>query len=143
MHTRTTIESRTREIIKIGGQIWVNEGKGWNEAPAAIAARINQMTTGLRTLAPNLVGDAQCAGKKSVEGKEYVVYTYKMDIPGGKASSTNTLYVDPASNLPARILVEGRAGAMQSRTEMSYIYDASIKLEPPKIELPDQDTPKP
>jgi hypothetical protein len=59
-----------------------------------------------------------------------------MDAPGGKVSSTNTLYVDPASRLPARIVAETRAGASKTSTDIRYVYDATIKLEPPPVEPP-------
>ena len=134
LRTRSEIGGKTRELVKIGGQVWANEGAGWKELPPAMAARIAQVTDSARTLAPNRVGDAQCPGTQSVEGKSYTVYTYKMDAPGGKVSSTNTLYVDPASRLPARIVAETRSGTSKTSTDIRYVYDATIKLEPPAIE---------
>jgi hypothetical protein len=134
LRTRSEIGGKTRELVKIGGQVWANEGTGWKELPPAMAARIAQVTDSARTLAPNLVGDAQCPGTQTVEGRSYTVYTYKMDAPGGKVSSTNTLYVDPASRLPARIVAETRSGASKTSTDIRYVYDATIKLEPPAVE---------
>jgi len=134
LRTRSEIGGKTRELVKIGPRVWANEGAGWKELPPAMAARIAQVTDSARTLAPNLVGDAQCPGTQTVEGRSYTVYTYKMDAPGGKVSSTNTLYVDPASRLPARIVAETRSGASKTSTDIRYVYDATIKLEPPAVE---------
>jgi hypothetical protein len=133
MRMKTTTDGRTREILKIGDQVWTNDGEGWKIASPAIAARVAQMAqAAMKTIAPNFVNDVDCQGKKTVEGRDFLVYGYKIDLPGGKAGSTNTLYVDPDSRLPARVVVEGRAGAMKSRTEIRYTYDSSIKLEAPK-----------
>ena len=134
LKTRTVVDGKSREVIKIANQVWANDGQGWKELPPAVAARISQVTNSARTLAPNLVGDAQCPGDKVVDGKSYTVYTYKMDVPGGKVSATNTLYVDPASRLPARVLVETRSANSKTSTDMRYVYDASIKLVPPVVE---------
>jgi hypothetical protein len=138
MHTRTTADNATKEMIKVGDTVWLNDGQGWRTAPPAVAARIAEVTKSMRTMVPNLLNDAQCGGAQTVEGRTYTVYTYKMDVPGGKASSSNTLYVDPASRLPAKLVVDGRSGQMKSRSEMSYVYDASIKIEPPSVEAPKQ-----
>jgi len=136
LHTKMTVGSVTKEMMKIGDQVWVNEGKGWRLAPPAIAARIGQMTSGIKTVAPNLINDVDCPGARTVEGRSLTVYTYKMDVPGGKASSSNTLYVDPESRLPAKITVEGRTGQMKSLTEISYVYDPKIVLTAPVTEAP-------
>jgi hypothetical protein len=134
--TRSVVAGRTRELVKIGPQVWANDGGGWKELPPAMAARIAQVTDSARTLAPNLVGDAQCPGIQTIDGKSYTVYTYKMDVPGGKVSSTNTLYVDPASRLPARVVAETRSGTSRTSTDIRYVYDATIKLEPPPVQAP-------
>jgi hypothetical protein len=142
IRTKTDLGGKTRELVKIGGQVWANEGEGWKELPPALAARIAQASDSARTLAPNLIGDAQCGGTQTVEGKSYTVYTYKMDAPGGKMSSSNTLFVDPASRLPARVVAETRVGTTKASTEIRYVYDPSIKLEPPELAAPPAAPPK-
>jgi hypothetical protein len=138
LHTKTTADGKTREVVKIGDRAWVNDGGGggWKEAPPQIAARLNQMASTMRSIQPSLVNDVDCQGVKTVEGRDLLVFAYKIDLPGGKGSSSNTLYADPQSRLPTRVVVEGRMGSIKSRTDMKYTFDSSIKITPP--ETPDQ-----
>ena len=136
IRTRSEIGGKARELLKIGEQVWAKEGEAWKELPPAQAARIAQVTDSARTVAPNLIGDAQCPGSQVVEGKSYTVYTYKMDAPGGKVSSTNTLYVDQASRLPASVVAETRTGTAKASTDIRYVYDPTIKVEPPQLKAP-------
>ena len=124
LRTKTVMDGKTREIIKIGSDVWTNEGNGWQVASAAIAARVSAMMAGMKTVAPDLVNDADCQGKKSVDGREVLAYSYKIDLPGGKGSSSNTLYADPSSRLPLRVIVDLRAGGRKSRTDMTYFFDS-------------------
>ena len=134
MQIRTVADGQTREMTKIGPRVWVKDAKGWRDAPPGLAQRVTEMAEASKKVVPALVNDVNCQGTKAIDGLERVVYDYKIDSPGGKGSSSNTLYVDPASRLPTRVVIEGRSGSTKSRTDMSYTFDPSIKLEPPKAE---------
>jgi hypothetical protein len=136
MRTRTTVDGKTQEIVKIGDRVWVDQGTGFREAPAGVAQQLSRVSEQQRRVEPSLVNAVDCKGTQTVDGREMIVYAYKIDLPGGKGSSSNTLYVDPASRLPARVVVEGRAGSAISRTEMKYIFDAALRLEPPAVVAP-------
>ena len=131
VRTRQTVGDRTSEMLKIGDRIWVKRPEGWREMPAAMAASVAQAMTNMKMRAPNLVADVDCSGVRSIDGKDSLVYTYKLDLPGGSASTT--LYVDPVSHLPARMLVE-QGGADKRTVDTRYTYDASLKLEPPQVD---------
>jgi hypothetical protein len=132
IRSRTTVDGKTREIVKIGDRAWVDQdGQGFREAPPAAAVQIGQMIETQRRIEPSLINDVDCKGRQTVDGRDLLVFAYKIDLPGGKASSSSTLYVDAGSRLPTRVVVDGRAGSVMSRTEMSYVFDAALKIEPP------------
>lgn len=134
LQIRTVANGQTRQMTKIGPRVWVNDGSGWRDASPALAERVTQMAEASKKVVPSLVNDVNCQGTKAIDGLDRIVYDYKIDTPGGKGSSSNTLYVDPASRLPTRVVIEGRSGPSKSRTDMSYTFDPSIKLEPPTTE---------
>jgi hypothetical protein len=133
LRVSTTVDGNTRDMMKIADRVWLNEGQGWRDAPPAVAAQVQKMASQAKSVEPSVVNDVDCLGTQAVDGRDVLVYSYKIDTPGGKGSSSNMLYVDPASRLPKRVVVEGRVGPVKSRTDMTYVFDTAIKLQAPTV----------
>lgn len=82
------------------------------------------------------IGTFECIGKSAVDGKEYVAYR-AMDkaAPAGTAPDkmlARTVYVDPASGLPALNVVGLPSGAEAPVMKAVYSYPTDIVIEAPQ-----------
>ena len=83
---------------------------------------------------PENLGDFECLGKVAFDGKDLVGYRTKSAAGAkpGEASLTRTVYVDPASGLPAYNVVnpakDGEAPVMKA----VYTYPADVVIEAPE-----------
>lgn len=85
---------------------------------------------------PENVGQFECVGKTTFEGKEYMAYraTDKDAKPGTdpKDILARTIYVDPASGLPAFNVVAASAGTAEPVMKAIYSYPTDIVIEAPQ-----------
>ncbi len=131
MHTSITTDNKTVETVKLGTKFWINEGKGWRQMPAAYGAIANKMTENLEDVAPDYVQGAQCLGEQTVDGANYLAYSFKLDMQGGLFTANGMLYVDPKTHLLARQVIDGDLFGVKNRTDKRFTFDPSIKIEPP------------
>jgi hypothetical protein len=131
MHTSVTSDNKTVETIKIGSKFWINDGKSWRTMPAAYGLIADKMTTNLADVAPDYVQGAQCLGEQTVDGANYLAYSFKLDMQGGLFTAHGMLYVDPKTNLLARQVIDGDLFGIKNHTDKRFTFDPSIKVEPP------------
>lgn len=85
---------------------------------------------------PENVGQFECLGKSTFEGKEYVGYraTDKDAKPGAdpKDVLARTIYVDPVSGLPAFNVVAPSGGKGAPVMKATYSYPEDIVIEAPQ-----------
>ena len=86
---------------------------------------------------PQNLGDFECLGKTPFEGKEYLAYRTKLSAEQIKTADkagavTRTLYVDPASGLPAFNVVATLKGDAPPVMKADYSYPSDLVIEAPK-----------
>ncbi|NOT70552.1 MAG: hypothetical protein HOP09_04465 [Hyphomicrobium sp.] len=85
---------------------------------------------------PENVGQFECVGKTTFEGKEYVAYraTDKDAKPGTdpKDVLARTIYVDPVSGLPAFNVVAAMSGKGEPLMKAAYTYPTDLVIEAPQ-----------
>ena len=87
--------------------------------------------------APQKLGVFECLGKTAFEGKDYVAYrTSDKAAAAGAADAQETLartiYVDPASGLPALNVVAALSGKGEPVLKIVYSYPTDIVIEAPQ-----------
>lgn len=85
---------------------------------------------------PSAIGQFECAGKQTFEGKEYLAYTAKDKNAKPDANPDETLartiYVDADTGLPAYNVVAAVSGKGEPSEKVTYSYPADIVIEAPE-----------
>lgn len=85
---------------------------------------------------PTNVGQFECAGKQTFEGKEYLAYraTDKDAKPGANPDETmaRTIYVDEDTGLPAFNVVAAVSGKGDPALKVTYSYPTDLVIEAPQ-----------
>ncbi len=128
MHSTAALPTMSQEMIVVDGKAWMNAGGNWTALPDSVAA---QVTAGLNGAAGMLeqIASPECLGTQNFEGKDYLAFKYTFAATG--VDSTSTIYVDPATNLPAITVGTSNAAGKVTDTRASYRYDPAIKITPP------------
>lgn len=150
--TRAVAPDKPIETILVGSTSWSREGVGgtWSELSAEITREIIGQRDEVLGDDPGSIGTVACLGSTAVDGRELIVYRIENDAqtgpvdrsPGAKETAAKALadearplrmfYVDPATGLPARS-VFARANRIDKPIfKADYVYDATIRIEPPK-----------
>jgi len=129
----STIETggMKQEMIVLDGKAWSNmAGQGWTAMPEAVAAQIT--STVLNVAAMNeQIKAPECLGNQNIDGRDLQAFKYEMSMMG--VDSTNQLFVDPATGLPAIVETKATVGGQTSETKAVYRYDPSITISPPAL----------
>jgi hypothetical protein len=127
---KSTAEEGLAETIVIGSYAWSNNGMGWDEIKPNIA-KVMSLDV-VEMMKPQKVSaDFTCLGKVTYEGKEYQGYK---GAPGKSEDGTEletTVYVDPASGLPAYNIVSPVKGNAPPVLRIAYSYPEDIVIEAP------------
>jgi len=116
------------ETISIGQWAWSNQGTGWGEMQPPMAKMINEQVLQTTTVPPKVSVEFSCLGTVAFEGKDYTGYQTKPEkdpIAGGELA--RTIYVDPATGLPAFNVIGPPGGAAVIREAYSYPSDIAIE----------------
>jgi hypothetical protein len=86
--------------------------------------------------APQKLGVFECLGKTAFEGKDYMAYR-SSDKPAAGAADpgetlARTIYVDPASGLPAFNVVAALSGKAEPVLKVVYSYPTDVVIEAPQ-----------
>jgi hypothetical protein len=118
------------EIILIGDQSWENDGFGWLGPHRRTAVWFNSSST--VPLVSYEASSAKCLGTVVVEERSLIGYEQNAKIHTN--NYIEKFFVEPSSGLTVRyerVLSSGVGFNVVS----TYRYDASIKIEPPKVDL--------
>jgi hypothetical protein len=126
-----------REMITIDKQRWEKGDAGWFLPKATLADVVDY-----DSVVPDLheeILTPRCLGQVEIEGKSFTGYEFQTKIAWG-LQYTVRLFADPGSGLTVRY--ERHApGPIFDVTLFdvisTYRYDASIKIEPPKVDVND------
>jgi hypothetical protein len=125
------------ETIAIGRWAWANQGGGWQELQPQFAQSVTFHVSETLGRPTKSGGSFTCLGKVAWNGRDVVGYrsepTASADRPEGPDNPklARTVYVDPASGLPAYNFVAEPKPEAQPLFSATYVYPGDIKIEAP------------
>ena len=128
------------ETIAVGRWAWGNMGGGWEELQPQFAQSVTSHAHVTLAEPAKATGDFDCLGKVTVDGKDYLGYRSKPgDAPPdrGPAAGTpkpavlRTVYVDPATGLPALNVVAEPGQEAKPWVRTAYAYPKDLVVEAP------------
>ena len=85
---------------------------------------------------PTNIGQFDCAGKQTFEGKEYLAYRARDKDAKPDANPdevmARTIYVDPDNGLPAYNVVAAMSGKGEPQFKVTYSYPTDVVIEAPE-----------
>ncbi len=119
------------ETIGIAKWAYGNQGNGWSELQPPMAKMIAEHIKQVVTAPPKAGADFSCLGKVAYEGKDYLAYRTAPEKTEKGTELARTIYVDPATGLPAfNVIAEVKEGA-EPLVKESYTYPTDIVIEKP------------
>jgi hypothetical protein len=119
------------ETIGIAKWAYGNQGNGWSELQPPMAKMIAEHIQQVVTAPPKAGAEFSCLGKVAYEGKDYLAYRTAPEKTDKGTELARTIYVDPATGLPAfNVIAETKEGAEPLLRE-SYTYPTDIVIEKP------------
>jgi hypothetical protein len=121
------------EAIKTSKGLWMKIGGKWQPMPASVAkAMQGPIDQGLAQGLKN-VKNLNCLGAQTYENQSLAGYEFDSvgEIGGTKSTAHVVLYADPATGLPAYIVVSGEAKGKKSTTTEHITFDPGITISPP------------
>lgn len=118
------------ETIAIGRWAWSTVGGPWSEMQPQFAQLV---TTHMQSVfeTRKVTATFSCLGTVSLEGKDYLGYQTAPEDGGGGEPVARTIYVDPATGLPAfNVIGPTKPGAAPVVKE-TYSYPTDIVIEKP------------
>ncbi len=122
------------ETVLVGTRAWSRQGGPWEELMPAIAQTIIAQVRDAVVEPPKDVGEFECIDKTTVDGKEYLAYR-SVEKAGAVAKGSagqpvhRTVYVDPASGLPALNIVAEEAPGAVPLFRGVYAYPTDLVIE--------------
>ena len=121
------------ETVLFGNRAYSRQGAGaWEELMPAVAQTIIAQVRAAVVDPPKEVGNFECLGTTSFEGKDYLTYrSVEKQADAGAATGApvlhRTIYVDPKTGLPAANIVASE----EPGTEVFFkgVYDYPEKLD--------------
>jgi len=122
------------ETVLVGTRAWSRQGPNWEELMPAIAQTIIAQVREAVVDPPKDVSEFECLGKVTVDGKEYLGFrSVERNAPppgaGPGASVRRTIYVDPATGLPAENVVADEAPGAVPAFKGVYTYPTDLVIE--------------
>lgn len=128
------------ETIAVGRWAWGNMGGGWEELQPQFAQSVTSHTHVTLAEPAKATGDFDCLGKVTVDGKDYLGYRSKPgDAPPDRGPGAETprpavlrtVYVDPATGLPALNVVAEPGQEAKPWVRTTYAYPKDLVVEAP------------
>jgi hypothetical protein len=130
MYRKITTRGESIETIGISKWAWTNIGGGYSELKPQFAQMVsNRLQQAF--VAPKVSVAFNCLGTKTVEGKEYAAYQTTPEKQDGGTMLARTIYLDPATGLPAYNIIGDPDGAGEPLREESFTYPDKITIEKP------------
>ncbi|MGL4396599.1 MAG: hypothetical protein ACRCS9_08685 [Hyphomicrobium sp.] len=120
-----------QQTMLVGDRAFAGSGGVWEELlphfTQSIVAEVNT-AVGER---PKTDGRFDCLGKATIDGRDLIAYRTK---PTGtdKSELLRTVYVDPASGLPAFNVVAAAGAESAPAAKVTYSYPTDIVIEAPQ-----------
>jgi hypothetical protein len=122
------------ETVLYGQRAYSRQGTKWEELMPAIAQTIIAQVRSAVVEPPKDVGNFDCQGTTTLDGKEYLAYrSVEKQADAGAATGApmlhRTIYVDPKTGLPAVNIVAGEKADSEVVFKATYDYPASLEIE--------------
>ncbi|MDX2309557.1 MAG: hypothetical protein NW216_15055 [Hyphomicrobium sp.] len=124
------------ETIGIGKWAWANTEGGWEEQPPHMAQMVTKEREAYQQ-PPKAAADFKCLGKITYEGRDVLGYGTEPATDTDGTEVSTTIFVDPATGLPAAYVTKPTSGEGKPRFSAVYSYGKEIAVMPP-IEIPEE-----
>lgn len=148
MHQKVVLgeEGNPMEMIVIGKSAWSNQGQGWSALPEKFAEEVARQVKETVAQGSNSVSDYECLGDIELEGKMYVGFKGILPTPldatnekrgpvisAAKVPNQQSVYVDKASGLPIRNIVNPLTEPDKRLFDGRFTVVEGLKIEAPEI----------
>jgi len=122
------------ETVLYGKRAYSRQGTAWNELMPAVAQTIIAQVREATIDPPKEVGDFECLGKKTLDGKEYLAYrSVEKQAPAATTPATpqlhRTIYIDAQTGLPAQNIVVAEGEGAEPVFKATYGYPEHLEIE--------------
>ena len=122
------------ETVLYGQRAYSRQGVKWEELMPAVAQTISAQVRAAVVDPPKDVGNFDCLGTTTLDGKEYLAYrSVEKQADAGAATGApmlhRTIYVDPKTGLPAHNIVAGDKGDAETVFKAAYDYPEKLEIE--------------
>jgi hypothetical protein len=132
MYRKASANGESIETIGIGKWAWSNlgSGAGWEELQPMFA-RVVTIQVQEAFAPPRVTADFTCLGTVTVDGKSYLGYQTAPEKDQQGHELARTIYVDPATGLPAFNIVGPPGGNGEPLVKGVFTYPTDINIENP------------
>jgi hypothetical protein len=132
MYRKASANGESIETIGIGKWAWSNlgSGAGWEELQPMFA-RVVTIQVQEAFAPPRVTADFTCLGTVTVDGKSYLGYQTAPEKDQQGHELARTIYVDPATGLPAFNIVGPPGGNGEPLVKGAFTYPTDINIENP------------
>jgi hypothetical protein len=122
------------ETVLFGQRAYSRQGTKWEELMPAVAQTIIAQVRAATIDPPKEVGNFDCMGTTTLDGKEYLAYrSVEKQADAGAATGApqlhRTIYLDPKTGLPALNIVAGDGPNAETVFKATYDYPEKIEIE--------------
>jgi outer membrane lipoprotein-sorting protein len=122
------------ETVLYGQRAYSRQGVKWEELMPAVAQTIIAQVRAAVVDPPKEVGNFDCLGTTTLDGKEYLAYrSVEKQADAGAATGApilhRTIYVDPKTGLPAHNIVAGDKADAETVFKAAYDYPEKLEIE--------------
>jgi hypothetical protein len=122
------------ETTLVGMRAYSRQGGAWEELMPAVAQTVIAQVRAAAVEPPHEVGDFDCLGNTTLDGKDYVAYrSVEKHADAGAATGTpalhRTIYVDPKTGLPAVNVVAAEGAGSDVVFKSLYSYPEKLEIE--------------
>lgn len=132
MYRKATAGGESIETIGISKWAWSNlgSGAGWEELQP-MHARVVTLQVEEAFAPPRVTADFNCLGDVTLDGKSYRAYQTTPEKIATGETLARTIYVDPATGLPAFNIVGPPDASGDPVVKGVFTYPTDIKIERP------------
>jgi hypothetical protein len=122
------------ETVLYGQRAYSRQGSKWEELMPAVAQTIIAQVRAATIDPPKEVGNFDCMGTTTLDGKEYLAYrSVEKQADAGAATGApqlhRTIYLDPKTGLPALNIVSADEPNAETVFKATYDYPEKIEIE--------------
>lgn len=130
---RYRIKNPVNELVIIGSDAYAKGKDGWEKLPDDVGAEIEQQRKNFNAAGMKNIKEVNKAGEEKFNGKDALIYTYSSEPEPNTPKNSTKVWVDKATGLPLKIIVETQNADATQRVTTTYNYEKKVKIEAPEI----------